>query len=393
MPKRLYRAPGGKIGGVAKGLAEYFNVDPVLVRLLFIVALLTGAGLVAYLVFWVVVPRAETWPPPGYEEPTAAEAQRREGLSGVASGLTIVALAALLGAGLDGVGGFLLPAALLGFGVYLLNQRAPKEGQPPAPSTASGEAMSSGAERTAKESPGLVTPTVLSGLALCLGLALALRAAGVVDVSAAGLASVGVLAVGAGLLASLRYGPAPGLVPAGLVLTAVMLGAPKVTAWTEGSEKWGQKPGATLDSLDPSGGGSRDAVGWAQLALESWNAGTTEAPFGKLNIKPKALEGLAPRYSLGAGKIVLDLTEIDFGTESRSVGLQAGMAKVLVYLPSELSVDITAEVGAGKLEVLGERAVGEENLSIRHTETTEGAGQLNLDIDVGLGKVKVQRGN
>jgi phage shock protein C len=47
------------IAGVCGGLGEYFNIDPVIVRLIF-VALLVGAGsgFLAYLVLWVVVPEA-----------------------------------------------------------------------------------------------------------------------------------------------------------------------------------------------------------------------------------------------------------------------------------------------------------------------------------------------
>lgn len=45
------------IGGVAGGLAEYFEIDPVIVRVLFIVATLGwGLSLVAYIILWIIVP-------------------------------------------------------------------------------------------------------------------------------------------------------------------------------------------------------------------------------------------------------------------------------------------------------------------------------------------------
>ncbi len=48
-----------KIGGVCGGLAEYFNVDPTLVRVIAVVlAILGGAGLVAYLLAWLIIPKA-----------------------------------------------------------------------------------------------------------------------------------------------------------------------------------------------------------------------------------------------------------------------------------------------------------------------------------------------
>tara|TARA_Y100000310_G_scaffold198571_1_gene198602 strand:+ start:620 stop:814 length:195 start_codon:yes stop_codon:yes gene_type:complete len=59
MKKRLYRSETNKmIGGVAGGLGDYFNADPVVIRLLFVlVVLLGGSGILAYLILWVVVPR------------------------------------------------------------------------------------------------------------------------------------------------------------------------------------------------------------------------------------------------------------------------------------------------------------------------------------------------
>ena len=59
--KRLYRASekDSVIGGVCAGIAEYFNIDPTLVRLLWAFATLIsfGSGIVAYLLFWMIVPR------------------------------------------------------------------------------------------------------------------------------------------------------------------------------------------------------------------------------------------------------------------------------------------------------------------------------------------------
>lgn len=58
MPSRLYRSRSQKmIAGVSGGLGDYFDVDPVLIRLLFVVtAFISGAGILAYIVLWIVVP-------------------------------------------------------------------------------------------------------------------------------------------------------------------------------------------------------------------------------------------------------------------------------------------------------------------------------------------------
>ena len=59
MIKRLYRNKKDKIiGGVCGGIAEYLNVDPVIIRLLWIVAsLIWGAGILAYLIAWIIIPK------------------------------------------------------------------------------------------------------------------------------------------------------------------------------------------------------------------------------------------------------------------------------------------------------------------------------------------------
>jgi phage shock protein PspC (stress-responsive transcriptional regulator) len=57
--KRLYRSGKDKIlGGVCGGLADYFNVDPTIVRLLWVFfSLVYGAGILAYLIAWFIIPR------------------------------------------------------------------------------------------------------------------------------------------------------------------------------------------------------------------------------------------------------------------------------------------------------------------------------------------------
>lgn len=58
MEKRLYRIEDGKkIAGVCGGIAEYFNIDPTMVRLVWaIVSLSAGAGILAYIVAALVMP-------------------------------------------------------------------------------------------------------------------------------------------------------------------------------------------------------------------------------------------------------------------------------------------------------------------------------------------------
>ena len=61
MEKRLYKIEEGKkLCGVCGGIAEYFNVDPIIVRLLFMaLSPIYGSGLIAYLVCALMIPEGE----------------------------------------------------------------------------------------------------------------------------------------------------------------------------------------------------------------------------------------------------------------------------------------------------------------------------------------------
>jgi phage shock protein C len=60
--KPLERSTNDKwIGGVCGGLGHYFDIDPTIVRLIFLVAFFGfGTGLLVYLVLWVVMPQSAT---------------------------------------------------------------------------------------------------------------------------------------------------------------------------------------------------------------------------------------------------------------------------------------------------------------------------------------------
>ena len=58
MKKKLYRSKKDrKIAGVCGGIAEYFDIDSNLVRLLTVLTLfLGGAGVVVYIIAWIIIP-------------------------------------------------------------------------------------------------------------------------------------------------------------------------------------------------------------------------------------------------------------------------------------------------------------------------------------------------
>ena len=57
MEKKLYRNTQNKlIAGVCSGLAEYLNIDPTVIRVIWALVGLSGAGLLAYLVCALLIP-------------------------------------------------------------------------------------------------------------------------------------------------------------------------------------------------------------------------------------------------------------------------------------------------------------------------------------------------
>lgn len=62
LPKKLYRDPDFKVfGGVAGGIAAYFDIDLVLIRVLFVVTFFLGSsGFWIYVILWILMPLAKT---------------------------------------------------------------------------------------------------------------------------------------------------------------------------------------------------------------------------------------------------------------------------------------------------------------------------------------------
>jgi phage shock protein PspC (stress-responsive transcriptional regulator) len=360
--RRLYRDPHGPIGGVASGMAGYFDIDPVIVRLLWIVALLTGVGFFAYFVCWVVVPKAPAWPPPGYAARSIAETR-----SATLAGLVIVALAAWIGKGVDGVGDWLMPAVLIGLGVYLLNQRSAERRQSAEPG---GVSPGAGAIVPAAAAPvgpaGLVTPTVLSLLALGAGLCWALHAAGLVQPSISGVASGGLVLVGAGLIASLWFGRAPGLIGAGLGLVGVLLSV------------------AAVEPLVDTARAFRDGAGPFDLSQ-------LPGAVGERHYQPATLQDLESSYSHGVGELTLDLTHIDFSEVTRDVQIQLGVGEATVIVPEDVNLEVRGHVGLGEARAL-DKHDGGMGSHVELNDPRTGSGTLRVNFNIGMGEGKVRRG-
>ena len=91
-PKKLRRSKADQVlGGVAGGLGHYFALDPVLVRIAFVLLVLAGgSGLLLYIVLWIVIPEATP------DEDVAAVAGDRRELGGLIIGGALVVIGAII---------------------------------------------------------------------------------------------------------------------------------------------------------------------------------------------------------------------------------------------------------------------------------------------------------
>lgn len=76
MTKRLYRSRKDvMIAGVCGGMAEYFDVDPIIVRILMVLLVFAGgAAILIYLLGWLIIPKA----PEGTEAPATTDTSSSE---------------------------------------------------------------------------------------------------------------------------------------------------------------------------------------------------------------------------------------------------------------------------------------------------------------------------
>ena len=97
------------------------------------------------------------------------------------------------------------------------------------------------------------------------------------------------------------------------------------------------------------------------------------------------------RYELGAGELVLDLTDVTDpqNLDGRTIELRTGAGRVEVLLPEGLDVDVIANVGLGDADVFGDTQDGGGIDMAGSYDGGVGVPDLDLDIEIGLGEVDV----
>lgn len=355
------------IAGVAGGVARHLDIDPVIVRVVFVItAFFGGAGLFVYGALWLLVPEeGEAHAPINLEE-------RARGVALVVVG--VLAALALLGDSWGGGNWFPWPLVLIGLVVWLLlNRRRDRRErryaeygtsqtgwvQPPAPGDASGPAAPTYA---APHQPAYVyTPPprprdprkrgpVLFWLTLAL-IALATGALGIAELSGADVASsaypaLAVAITGVMLVVGAVWGRAGGLTALGLLLTIPLV----VTT--------------VVDNVD--------------------NRTVTHDPDSASQVRD--------RYWNAAGDMVVDLsdvTDVD-SLDGRTIAVEGGVGRIEVIVPPGALVNASADVdGPGSVEVFGEEHGGID-IAVTGSRSAVAAGgsttdQPTIEIDAKLG--------
>jgi phage shock protein PspC (stress-responsive transcriptional regulator) len=355
------------IGGVAAGLADHLNIDPLLLRAGFVgLMIFGGAGLALYVVAWLIIPEQ------GRDDSIVEDLLARFGLRGNAGMAILVFLAVVVaGAWLSGYGPgqrfrdvALFGVAIIALGSLLVRGSAmawrPRShiataaaaepdsapgSEPRQPIAWSGTSPEARRAETRPREPSSLGWYVL----------------------AAALFAVGVLAI---------VGNVPGVHVApgqyfGVALAVVGLGL-VVGAW------WGRARLLILLGL---------------LILPLGIAGAfvnvpLDGGLGDLAFRPQSLGEVRGEYRLAGGDLRLDLSDLKAGGGPVTVTASVGIGRLYVVVPDDAQVELDARVAGGELRLFGNQQIG-TGLGDR-VERLNGVGaRLVLHLEAGIGGVVV----
>ncbi|WP_199257075.1 PspC domain-containing protein [Tomitella fengzijianii] len=397
-PERLREQ--GKIAGVAEGIGRRYDVDPLLVRIAFVVsALFGGAGVWLYLACWLTFPSprhpsaaghpgydyahaaygypygVHGYPPhphPGHPYPTAWSRPvkprnrfraRNVALLGILGIVAVSTLPATTGRGSAG----LLGAVLMLGALYLLYRRRPRPAfASPAPPSAGTAAA--GSEQPAPADAGPPPAAWTTGArdaAAAGGTAAAATPPEWDPLGAAPFAwdlptpppqpappkprrsPLTVFTVGLALIAAAI---ASGLSAAG----ADWLNAPRIAAIALAVVGVGLVVGAFLRT---GYGLLIVAAPLAGFVILGSLAGSldTSGGVGQREFRPTTLAQLQPEYRVGAGEILLDLRGLDL-TADKTVDVRSTAGRVEVIVPDGMRVDATCHTTVGDTSCLPDAA-------------------------------------
>jgi phage shock protein PspC (stress-responsive transcriptional regulator) len=388
--RRLVRRSDDRyLAGVAGGVADYFAIDPVFVRIAFVVlTFVGGAGAIAYVAGWLLIPEE------GENTSVGEEALRNHHWARIAGFVLIAIAASVLLRPLWWLGGNLVTAvALILLGVYLLSRRdggSPTttptytgEPSPPPPTAAEDPAppplppppTATWAPPAPPPPPPLPPRVAPSERQRRRGERRDRRERR--ERSGVTAMTFGILLVGAGVI-GLIFATSDGIEP-----TRVFAGALVVVGTALVVTTWFGRGGALI------------AVGVLLVGLLSVSA-LIDVPFkggvGQRTERPTNAAEVKPEYHLAAGELTVDLGGVSFPLESTTdVEATVGAGHLVVIVPRGAEVDVHAHAGAGDVRFPGDDGQGGVRVD-RDAQLHTGAGtaRVNLDAEVGLGQVEVR---
>lgn len=402
------------IGGVAGGIGDYFNVDPLLIRIGFVgLIIFGGAGLVLYLVAWLLMP-AE-----GQDLSPVETVIRRIGMTpGRIITIAVVAVAVLLlinswNTGFNsGRDGLLWAGVVIVTGFLLIRRRDAS------PATAGGSvvpvAIGVGVAAVIFISsfpiggpfdgsgylyvgPLSIDPVALLAVAVIVVGYLLIRRRD--PASRASAVAAAPAAIAPPRAPAVRRPPSP---LAWYVHAAVLIAVGVLALISQMADievEPAQFFGAALAVM---GIGLVIGAWWGRarilillaLLLTPLAVGATfvtaplEGGIGAPRFTPANAAELRDEYRLLTGSMTLDLTELSVGRRPVQIAASVAVGELVVILPRDASVEIRTRAGAGQVTLFNEYTVGTglDDVFVRHHQygTT-----YILDLEVGIGGVLV----
>jgi hypothetical protein len=112
---------------------------------------------------------------------------------------------------------------------------------------------------------------------------------------------------------------------------------------------------------------------------------------GDRTYHPTTIADVDHSYQFGIGTLTVDLRDVDFPPGIHTIEVNHGIGSANVWLPADVDYDVTGDLGAGDLDVLGESEDGFNN-SVDARSTTDGTTTVIVDLEVDIGYGRVRQG-
>ena len=93
----------------------------------------------------------------------------------------------------------------------------------------------------------------------------------------------------------------------------------------------------------------------------------------------------------GIGKLTVDLTSPELELDGAAVEASIGIGELVMVVPEDTDVSVEADVGIGNVQAFG-RSEGGIGIDVDWLSGTSGRQELDLELDVGIGSIRVERG-